>query len=111
MDAINVELPILQPVFRDPEPIEGIVLAGAIREGFTLHDFHDLSGFVLQLFGKYRHRKRLGDQIHKSIISHLMLSLAQGDHTPPGGLRAVGVDGGQYTVTGAGCFLRCVCLC
>ena len=86
MDAVNVELSILQPVFRDPEPIEGIVLAGAIRESFTLHDFHDFSGFVLQLLGEHRHRERLGDQIHQGIIGHLMLSLAQCDHTPPGGL-------------------------
>ena len=53
MDAINVELPILQPVFRDPEPIEGIVLEA--NKGY----YYQYQTYLLPVFSSHEITKPL----------------------------------------------------
>lgn len=38
---------------------------------------------ILQLLGEHHDGECLGDQIHEGIVGHLVLTLAEGDHTPP----------------------------
>ena len=83
MAALNTVFAVLQPVFFDFEVIKGVVPALPSGQDLTLHDLHDFTALILQLLGEHHDGECLGDQIHEGIVGHLVLTLAEGDHTPP----------------------------
>ena len=83
MPALDAVLAIHQLVLFNLEVIESVVSALPSGQDLALHNLHDFTALILQLLGEHHDGECLGDQIHEGIVGHLVLTLAEGDHTPP----------------------------
>ena len=95
---------LLHLVVHDIKLVEGTVDQFAVPVILPFDNLHDFTAAVFQLLGEHHNRIGFHHDLHQNIVRHVVFSLGERHHPAVGGLRGVGVDGGDHRMPGTGAF-------